>query len=270
MVVEYDADKLWIEIFEEDGLHYLVKYDWVVKYRPIGFNVVYQYKSGLTWNGNIKACKDDELDWNNTIARAGSESDKITLVCEDLFITFEFKHGDFKLHYYVKNPRASKEALKRTLGELYVTIKPTSEILRMEKRLSLIGLNEDYVTDGVTIITFDRNKLRMYRDIRTVENSLRSLLVFTDGKMNQSAINRYSDIDYIPILDNMNDDVIDLSACKNLKFIWRARCRNKTIILGDIDIKIEWSLVSSYSTIVTSNKAFYERYKHLGNIVYKE
>lgn len=33
MTVEYDADKLWIEIYEKGDLHYLVKYDWVVKYR---------------------------------------------------------------------------------------------------------------------------------------------------------------------------------------------------------------------------------------------
>lgn len=32
MTVEYDADKLWIEICEVAGLHYIIKYDWVVKY----------------------------------------------------------------------------------------------------------------------------------------------------------------------------------------------------------------------------------------------
>lgn len=102
------------------------------------------------------------------------------------------------------------------------------------------------------------------------EESLRGLLVFTNGVVSKSVIAKYPDIDYIPILDMRNDNEIDLSACKNLKLIYRVMQNKKTIILGDIDLELGTSLVSYIHTIVTSNKALYEKYRHLYNIKYKE
>lgn len=269
MTVEYDADKLWIEICEEGGLHYLVKYDWVVKYRPVGFNIVDHVRLGLTYNGNIKACKESELDWNTVLARAGNSS--LELKCRSLVIKFRFSLRDFRLEYfYYINSRESREILDHALNGINIEIKPTDEILRLEKRFNLIGSGNNFITDGATVIDVTIPQTRVYKDIRMGENSLRGLLVFTNGVVSKSVISKYPDIDYIPLLDMRNEDEIDLSTCKNLKLIYRVMQNKKTIILGDLNLELGTSIVSYVPTIVTSNKAFYEKYKHLYNIKYKE
>lgn len=269
MVVEYDADKLWIEICEVAGLHYIVKYDWVVKYRPIGFNIVDHVRLGLTCNGNIKACKESELDWNNTIARDGNS--RLMLKCRSLVIEFKFSLGDFRLEYfYYINSRESRVILDHVFDGINIEIKPTDEILKLEKRFNLIGSGNSFITDGATVIDVTIPQTRVYKDIRMGENSLRGLLVFTNGVVSKSVIAKYPDIDYISMLDIRNDNEIDLSACKNLKSIYRVMQNNKTIILGDLNVELGISIVSYTPTIVTSNKAFYEKYKHLYNIKYKE
>lgn len=133
MTVEYDADKLWIEICEVAGLHYILKYDWVVKYWPVGFNIVDHVILGLTYNGNIKACKESELDWNTVLARAGNSS--LILKCRRLVIKFEFSLQYFRLEYFHDiNSREAREVLTRLSNGISIEIKPTDEILRLEKR----------------------------------------------------------------------------------------------------------------------------------------
>ena len=67
--------------------------------------------------------------------------------------------------------------------------------------------------------------------MRMGEESLRGLLVFTNGVVSKSVIAKYPDIDYIPILDMRNDNEIDLSACKNLKLIYRVMQNKKQLYL---------------------------------------
>lgn len=269
MIVEYDADKLWIEICEAAGLHYIVKYDWVVKYRPVGFNIVDHVRLGLTYDGNIKACKESELDWNNTIARAGNS--RLMLKCRSLVIEFKFSLSDFRLEYfYYINSRESRVMLDHVFYSINIEIKPTDEILKLEKRFNLIGSGNSFITDGATMIDVSTPTAKIYKDIRMCEESLRGLLVFTNGVVSKSVISKYPDIDYIPMLDMRNDNEIDLSACKNLKSIYRMMQKNKTIITGDLNLELGTSIVSYTPTIVTSNKAFYEKYKHLYDIKYNE
>lgn len=160
------------------------------------------------------------------LARAGNSS--LILKCRRLVIKFEFSLSYFRLEYFYDiNSREAREVLTRLSNGISIEIKPTDEILRLEKRFNLIGLGNDFITDGATVIDVNISSTRVYKDIRIGEESLRSLLVFTNGVVSKSVIAKYPDIDYIPILDMRNDNEIDLSACKNLKLIYRVMQNKK-------------------------------------------
>ena len=164
------------------------------------------------------------------LARAGNSS--LILKCRRLVIKFEFSLSYFRLEYFYDiNSREAREVLTRISNGISIEIKPTDEILRLEKRFNLIGLGNDFITDGATVIDVNIPNTRVYKDIRMGEESLRGLLVFTNGVVSKSVIAKYPDIDYIPILDMRNDNEIDLSACKNLKLIYRVMQNKKQLYL---------------------------------------
>lgn len=164
------------------------------------------------------------------LARASNSS--LILKCRRLVIKFEFSLQYFRLEYFYDiNSREAREVLTRISNGINIEIKPTDEILRLEKRFHLIGLGNDFITDGVTVIDVNIPNTRVYKDIRMGEESLRGLLVFTNGVVSKSVIAKYPDIDYIPILDMRNDNEIDLSACKNLKLIYRVMQNKKQLYL---------------------------------------
>lgn len=134
-------------------------------------------------------------------------------------------------YFYYINSRESREILDHALNGINIEIKPTDEILRLEKRFNLIGSGNNFITDGATVIDVTIHQTRVYKDIRMGENSIRGLLVFTNGVVSKSVIAKYTDIDYIPLLDMRNEDEIDLSACKNLKLIYRVMQNKKQLYL---------------------------------------
>lgn len=131
------------------------------------------------------------------LARASNSS--LILKCRRLVIKFEFSLSYFRLEYFYDiNSREAREVLTRLSNGINIEIKPTDEILRLEKRFNLIGLGNDFITDGVTVIDVNIPNTRVYKDIRIGEESLRGLLVFTNGVVSKSVIAKYPDIDYIP------------------------------------------------------------------------
>lgn len=164
------------------------------------------------------------------LARAGNSS--LILKYRRLAIKFEFSLSYFRLKYFYDiNSREAREVLTRLSNCISLEIKHTDEILRLEKRFNVIGLGNDFITDGATVIDVNISSTRVYKDIRMGEESLRGLLVFTNGVVSKSVVAKYPDIDYIPILDMRNDNEIDLSACKNLKLIYRVMQNKKQLYL---------------------------------------
>ena len=67
------------------------------------------------------------------LARAGNSS--LILKCRRLVIKFEFSLQYFRLEYFHDiNSREAREVLTRLSNGISIEIKPTDEILRLEKR----------------------------------------------------------------------------------------------------------------------------------------
>lgn len=85
------------------------------------------------------------------LTRAGNSS--LILKCRRLVIKFEFSLQYFRLEYFYDiNSREVREVLNRLSNGISIEIKPTDEILRLEKRFNVIGLGNDFITDGATVI----------------------------------------------------------------------------------------------------------------------